>query len=115
MDSKTFREVVNKTREIIKRFEKIENKPWGVDGTMIELSKQVGDLSALIMMQEGYYPANRDQDHPRYQTSKEKIGDELADILMMLIRLADIYQIDLEAAHFEALQDSDKYLRSKGA
>ncbi len=114
MNKTTFEEAVNKARAIIKRFEKIEGKQWGVDGSMIELSKQIGDLSSLVMVQEGYYPACRDKDNPKYQANKEKIGDELADILFMVMRIADLYEIDLEDAHFKALRDASEYLRTKG-
>ncbi len=110
----SFEEAINLARAIIQRFEKVEGKPWKVDGSMIELNKQVGQLSALVMMQEGYYPTDRDQDDPQYAANKEKIGDELADILFMIIRLADQYGIDLEEAHKRALDGADKYLTSKG-
>jgi NTP pyrophosphatase (non-canonical NTP hydrolase) len=105
---------VLKTREIVKRFEKIEGKPWGIEGSMIELGKQIGDLSSLVMSQEGFYPSKRGEDNLKYKASKEKIGDELADILFIIIRLADLYNIDLEKAHYKALENANKYLRLKG-
>ncbi len=110
----TFQEVIAQTKEVIQRFEKIEGKPWGIEAAMIELSKQVGQLSALIMMQEHYYANDRDTDQPQYKVSQEKIADELSDILLIIIRIADIYKIDLEAAHTEALEVAKKYLVSKG-
>lgn len=110
----SFEEAVSLARETIKRFEKVEGKPRGVEDSMIELSKQVGQLSALIMMQENYYPSDRDNDDPQYNASKEKIADELADILFMTMRIADQYGINLEEAHKKALENADKYLSSKG-
>ena len=115
MAKNSFEEAIKKTREIIRRFEKIEGKKWGVEGSMIELIKQIGDLSALVMAQEGYYPKNRGLDNPKYLVTKEKIGDELADLLFILIRLADLYGIDLEKAHYKALTCAGNYLSSKGA
>jgi NTP pyrophosphatase (non-canonical NTP hydrolase) len=114
VNSNSFQGIIKQTLDVIKRFEKIENKPWGINGAMIELMKQVGDLSALIMMQEKYYPANRDKDNPRYQVSKEKIADELSDLLFIIVRIADIYQIDLEPAYIEALKHAESYLKNKG-
>ena len=112
----TFQEIIDQTRDVIKRFEKIEGKPWGVEGSMIELTKQLGQLSSKVMMQEEYYPKDRDQDDPQqYQTSKEKIADELSDILLVVIRLADLYQINLEKTHLKALDEAQKYLDSKNA
>jgi predicted house-cleaning noncanonical NTP pyrophosphatase (MazG superfamily) len=113
MQSQSFLEIINKTRTIIKRFEKIEGKKWGIDGSMIELSKQIGQLSALVMMQENYYPKDRDLDDSQYEVSKEKIGDELSDILFMIIRIADLYGIDLENVHNKALREASAYLDSK--
>lgn len=113
MNNASFEEIVEKTRSVIKRFEKIEGKPWGIDGAMIELTKQLGQLSALVMMQEQYYPTDRDQTHPQYRVSKEKIADELSDLLFMTIRIADIYDINLEAAHVVALKNAEAYLESK--
>lgn len=49
---------------------------------MIELAKQIGDLSKLVMVEEGYYFP----DH--YKSGTELIGDELADIFAAVIRIA---------------------------
>ncbi len=111
----TFEEAINLAKGIIKRFEKIEGKPWKIDGSMIELSKQVGDLSRLIMAYEGYYPKDRGQQDKQYLATKERIADELADLLFMVIRIADYYDIDLEKAHIAARKGEDKYLKSYGA
>lgn len=104
MDKKlTFQEVVDKSLEVIKEFEEVEKKKWGVEGAMIELSKQVGELAKNIMMIEGYYMAGRDS-LPEYQTSKDRIADELSDVLFMTIRIADYYKIDLEKEHLNQLE-----------
>ncbi len=68
---------------------------------MMELAKQVGDLTKHVMMAEKYYLKERET-RPEYQTGKQDIGDELADIFFCLVRLADLYQIDLEQALVEA-------------
>ena len=99
----TFQEVVDKSIEVVKEFEKVEKKKWGVEGAMIELSKQVGELAKNVMMIEGYYMAGRDS-LPEYQTSKDKIADELSDVLFMIIRIADHYKIDLEKEHLNQLE-----------
>ena len=108
----TFKEAIDLTKSIIKRFEKIEGKPWKIDGSMIELAKQVGDLSKLVMSYEGYYPKNRGKRDKQYEATKDKIADELADLLLVIIRIADYYDIDLEKAHIEARKGEDKYLKS---
>lgn len=106
----TFNEAIQLYRDIYKRFEKVEGKPWGINGATIELAKQVGDLAKLIMLKEDYYascakkPNNLD----------DKIGDELADILGQIIRIADFYNIDLENAHKKARIGEDECLKLMG-
>ena len=47
---------------------------------------------------------------PDYQTSVMQIGDELADILYCVIRVAEHYGIDVEAAHVEARRRELRYV-----
>ena len=110
----SFKEAIDLGKSIIERFEKIEGKPWGVEGAMIELSKQVGELSKLIMVYEKYYFSDRDKLDEQYVATKEKIGDELADILFAIIRIAKHYDIDLINAHIDARKKEDEFLKSKG-
>ena len=95
MPNKSFTELVGQTQQMIKRFQKIEQRPWGAEGTIIELSKQVGELSKLVMVQEKYYLQSRDT-QVEYQSSPKLIADELFDIWYCLIRLAAHYEIDFE-------------------
>jgi hypothetical protein len=44
MTNSDFNDLISDIRKNISRFEKIEGKPWGVEGAVIELSKQVGEL-----------------------------------------------------------------------
>ena len=104
-----FNEAVDLYRDIIRRFEKIEGRPWGVEGAVIELTKQVGTLSKYIMRKEKYY---------FYSTNDEEniknISDELADIFGQIIRIADHYQIDLLEAHIEARNGEASCLEENG-
>jgi len=99
---KTFKEIVGESLKVIRAFQQVEKRPWGVEGAVIELSKQVGELAKHIMMFEGYYLAGRDK-LPEYQTSKAHIADELSDILFIVIRIADHYGIALEEEHLKQL------------
>lgn len=105
-----FREAVRLAESIIERFEKVEGKEWGVEGAVMELAKQVGELSKLVMAYEGYYI-----DDPRRTGTKEGIADELADILYAVIRVARHYHIDLLQAHLDARAAEDRSLRAVGA
>lgn len=118
----TFKEVVSKTVKVIKQFKKVEKRKWGVEGAMMELSKQVGELTRNVMMYEGYYMAGRDYSPSKmtkeqiesyikkgmifedYRTSKVKIADELSDILFLMIRIANHYGIDLEKEHLNQME-----------
>jgi len=111
-NSLTFQEVVEKSLEVIRKFEEVEKRKWGAEGATIELSKQVGELAKNIMMFEGYYMAGRDN-LPEYKTSKDKISDELSDILFMIIRIADYYKIDLEKEHLKQLSIALKHTLMK--
>jgi len=110
----TFQEAIKLAESIIERFEKIEGRKWGAEGSLIELQKQVGELSKLIMVHEKYYFSDRDKTDEQYESDKEKIADELADVLYAIIRLAKHYDIDLEKAHLEARKAEDDFLKSKG-
>jgi NTP pyrophosphatase (non-canonical NTP hydrolase) len=102
------KEVIEKTRKVIKDFEKREPKKWTPEIMITELVKQVGGLSKQIMMLEQNYVIQRN-DHPQYSYSKEQLADELSDILFMIIRIADFYKIDLEKSHLHELDLANKW------
>lgn len=106
----TFNQAIDMYRKIVRRFSKIEGKTWGVEGAMMELSKQVGELSKCVMLQENYYCFQADNT----EENRSKIGNELADVMGQLIRIADYYNIDLQEAYLAAREDEDNYLKSKG-
>lgn len=107
--AKTFVELEQMYREVVKRFNQIELREWKAEGTMIELSKQVGDLAKLVMIKEKYYALTGES-----CDIDERLGNEMADVIAQVIRLADYYQIDLEKAYIEAREDEDNYLNSRG-
>ncbi len=109
----TFREAIELFLKNKRRFEKIEQRPWGAEGAMIELMKQVGELAKHIMVIEKYYFAAREK-MPGYETTKEIIGDELADVFSMIIQIADHYGIDLVEAHVKARGMEEAHLSSVG-
>ncbi len=106
---RTFQDMVDITRRVIQSFDKVEQRPWTIEAIMIELVKQVGDLSKHVMMMERYYLPDRAMD-PAYSTTTDDISDELADVLYCLIRIAEHYTIDLEQAHLAARRKEMQYL-----
>jgi NTP pyrophosphatase (non-canonical NTP hydrolase) len=110
----TYEEVLQLTRENIKRFQKIEEREWGAEGALIELTKQVGELAKLIMVQEKYYLSNRAALDKQYEAGTTHIGEELGDIYFVLIRLADHYGINFLEACYDSRIEEDEFLTTKG-
>ena len=107
--SKTFAEMEEMYKGVVKRFRKIELQEWNAEGAMIELSKQVGELAKQVMIKERYYALEGDVDDV-----DERLGNEMADVIAQVMRLADFYKIDLEKAFIAAREDEDRYLKSRG-
>lgn len=107
--SMTFNEMEEMYREVVKRFNKIELQPWNAEGAMIELMKQVGELSKQVMIKERYYALTDE-----VPDVDERLGNEMADVIAQVMRLADYYKIDLEKAFVEAREDEDGYLKARG-
>lgn len=105
---KTFKEMEKMYRDITERFRRIELKEWNAEGAMIELSKQVGELAKQVMIKEKYYALEED-----VKDVDARLGNEMADVIAQVMRLADFYKIDLEKAFVEAREDEDRYLKSR--
>jgi hypothetical protein len=110
----TFQEAIDLFRSVYHRFEKLEQRPWGIEGATLELVKQLGELAKHVMVAEPYYFVGR-QRLPNYATDTENIGDDLAGIFAILIRTADYYDIDLVEAHVRARQAETDSLAQMGA
>ncbi len=103
MDSLTFEELKQRSLTLIQEFKKHGKREWGPEACVIELQKQLGELAKLVMSAEGYYIKQRDN-IDKYAVDKEKLADEMSDILFILIRLADHYGIDLEKEHLKQIK-----------
>ena len=106
---KTFEEMQEMYREVVRRFSKIELREWNAQVAMIELSKQVGELAKQVMIKEKYYALTDE-----VPDVDERLGNEMADVIAQVMRLADCYQIDLERAFLSAREDENQYLTSRG-
>lgn len=107
--SKSFAEMEDMYKEVVKRFNKIELQEWKAEGAMIELAKQVGELAKQVMIKEKYYALEGEA-----LNVDKCLGNEMADVIAQIMRLADYYKIDLEKAFIEAREDEDRYLKSRG-
>lgn len=111
---KTFKEMEKMYKGITERFRRIELKEWNAEGAMIELSKQVGELAKQVMIKEKYYALESTEGgHSDVNDVDARLGNEMADVIAQVMRLADFYKIDLEKAFVEAREDEDRYLKSR--
>ncbi len=109
----SFQQAIELYRAIYRRFAQVEGRPWGAEGAIIELTKQVGELAKYVMVMERYYFSQR-QAIEGYDANRDKVGDELADIVAQVVRLADHYQIDLVGAYLKAREEEARSLDEMG-
>ena len=100
-------ELKARSRGLAKRFEKIEPRRWTVEGATMELATEVGDLTNLILRKE-YFKQNI------YEDIDAQIRDEVSDIIFVLMRIADLYKIDLDQAYSEMEKLVNDKLKSRG-
>lgn len=105
---KKFNELADMYKEIVERFNKIELREWHAEGCMIELMKQVGELSKWVMIKEKYYALT--DEVPDVDIH---LANEMADVIAQIIRIALVCDIDLEKAFIEAREDEKRYLESR--
>lgn len=105
----TFKEMQDMYEKVVLRFSRIVLQEWKAEGAMIELSKQVGELAKQVMIKEKYYALTGE-----VTDVDERLGNEMADVIAQVMRLAMYYNIDLEKAFIEAREDEDGYLKSRG-
>ena len=102
-EPESFADLVLINRAVASAFDRLERRPWTVLTEVAELAKQVGDLARAVLSHEQWYLRERDAT-AQYAADRDRIGDELADVLYCLLRLADRYGVDLAAAHRQARQ-----------
>ena len=104
-------EIIDRSRQVNARFQKLNRREWTAETWLIELSKQVGELAQQTLMFEKYYTGDREA-LPQYAASLESIGNELADIVHAVVMIADCYGVDLEQsilnARADEMRDLDK-------
>lgn len=82
---------------------------------MAQLTEEVGELARLISRLYGDQSFKNPKDE---ETAKEKIGDELADVLWVVICMANQMDIDLTMAlkenlHKKTTRDSRRHINNK--
>ena len=81
----------------MKRF----GRPWGANELVLGLMGDVGDLAKLAQGKAGIRP------HPDLEAA---LAHELADCLWSVIALADAFEVDLERAFVDTMQELTQQL-----
>ncbi|KKQ32022.1 MAG: MazG nucleotide pyrophosphohydrolase [candidate division TM6 bacterium GW2011_GWF2_37_49] len=99
--AKTLQELTDEAMELRKKFEKIEKEACGREWTNVELAAaftaDVGQLSKLIMLKEGL---RKDK-----QVTDQQLEHELADCLWCILVFAKKYDVDLEKALTQMMEN----------
>ena len=85
-----------------------EERDWGrfhdPKSVLLALVGEVGELAELFQ----WLPAEQAQSMSRIEPLRARAGEEMADVLLYLILLADVLGIDLGAAAQAKLTDSER-------
>jgi len=92
------------TRETTRLFDKTVGK-WDMSVMVTELVGEVGTLADSVMIQEGHRPARNSE--------PIDLEDDIVDVMFMLIRIADHYNIDVESAYEEMIEKTQRKLKDR--
>jgi NTP pyrophosphatase (non-canonical NTP hydrolase) len=98
-------EMIAMTREVTRLFDKLVGR-WNSSVMVTELVGEVGTLADSIMIHDGHRP-------PRENSEAINLEDDVVDVLFMLIRIADHYDIDLEQAYRKMIEETHEKLERK--
>jgi NTP pyrophosphatase (non-canonical NTP hydrolase) len=102
-----FKDIIKRAvsiRELYAQFENRTGRTWTREEIALGFVGDVGDLVKLTMAAEGI------REIPDAQT---KLSHELADCLWSILVLAQLYDVDIEAAFFRTMDDIEAHLRSR--
>lgn len=101
----TFQQLISRAKDIRKKFSLLEKQKYGKEWTKENLVQgfvgDVGDLSKLVQAKSGIR---------NIENVDEKLKHELADCLWSVLVIADEYDIDLEQAFFNTMDEIEKKL-----
>ena len=106
-NSSTFVEIIQRTCELRELFKRLESPEWCVETLAVELMAEVGTLADSIMIAG-------QRRKPRRGSAAPDLGDDIADVLFVLLVLAAECNVDVEAAYLEMIEATRKKL-SAGA
>jgi dCTP diphosphatase len=93
-------------RDRMRRF--AEDRDWGrfhdPKSVLLALVGEVGELAELFQ----WLPAEQARSLARDEPLRTRAGEEMADVLLYLVLLADVLDIDLGAAAQAKMDDSER-------
>lgn len=102
-----FKQIIERAKEIRKKYGELELKKYGKSWTRENhvqgLVGDIGDLMKLVMAKQGVREITDVDD---------KLKHELADCLWSIIVIAAEYNIDIEKAFLETMDDLEKSISS---
>lgn len=98
-------ELIERTMAVVSLFDQVEPRHWGVEAMVVELCGEVGTLSDSVMIKEGYRELR--------DGTKLDIEDDIADIIFMIIRIANYYDINLEESYQRMLDETREKLEKR--
>jgi NTP pyrophosphatase (non-canonical NTP hydrolase) len=97
-------DMVQMTREVTRMFDK-DVGTWDIPIMVTELVGEVGTLADSVMIKERYR-------RPRNEEHID-LEDDIVDVMFMLIRIADHYNIDLESAYETMIERTREKLETR--
>jgi NTP pyrophosphatase (non-canonical NTP hydrolase) len=102
-----FRDLIDRAMDIQQRYAELEQTKHGRAWTKEEIAMgfvgDVGDLTKLVMAHSGV------RDIP---DAEAKLAHELADCLWSVLVLAQLYDVDLEHAFLQTMDELEKHITS---
>ena len=102
-----FSNLVERALEVRKHYAEFETqqygREWSREDIMLGFLGDVGDLAKLVLAKEGVR---------NIEEADSKMAHELADCLWSIIVLADKYNVDLEEAFLDTMQNLEDHLKS---
>lgn len=103
-----FDELVERAMQIRNLYEAFEKsrhgKSWTREEIMLGFVGDVGDLAKLILANEGVR---------QIDGAEEKLAHELADCLWSIIVLSRLYEVNLQEAFFQTMNELENHLKEQ--
>ena len=91
----TFKEIQNGILEVARVYGEKFNIKIDQDFAILKLYEEVGEFAQAVLI---HRKKSKPEKYKLEEETKERLGEELADIIGMAIVNADLFEIDLERA-----------------